>query len=358
LIREQESLAALSVELLRGETVESIHHVSLALVNVQGRRLMTFGDVERPIFLRSSAKPFQALPFVERGVFEHLKLDLRQLAIMCASHSGTDEHVDVVQDLLSSHQLSQDSLRCGVHTPFDKATAKRLISEGKESQTLRNNCSGKHTGMLLHAQAMGISLHDYLEREHPVQQAIIEVIGEMSGVDTTDIRVGTDGCSAPNFAVPLVAAALAYARLMDPSELEEKRALACRTIVEAMRENPVMVAGHGRFDTSLMQVGGPRLISKGGAEGYQAVGLSSGVLPDGYAAGLTLKVHDGDLGKRARGLVTLTVLQSLGVINDSEIENMKAFDERRLYNFMGLDVGCIRLQSASRKRLMQAYEQI
>jgi L-asparaginase II len=357
-MQECDSLDTLCVELVRGETVESLHHISLALVNVEGRQLMAFGNVERPIFLRSSAKPFQVLPFVERGVFDRLNLDLRQLAIMCASHSGTDEHVEVVHKLLTTHQLGQEMLRCGVHAPFDKPTSRRLISEGEALTPLRHNCSGKHTGMLLLAQAMDVSLHDYLERGHPVQRAILEAFSAMCGVEKSQVQLGTDGCSVPNFAVPLRAAALAYARLMDPSQLEQKRARACQTIVEAIYGNPVMVAGVGRFDTSLMHAVRVPLVSKGGAEGYQAVGIPPGILPDGYAAGLTLKVHDGDSGKRARSLVTVAVLQSLGVLATTAIHQLEAFNERRLYNFNDLDVGCVRLASASWTRLKQAYEQI
>jgi L-asparaginase II len=145
---------------------------------------------------------------------------------------------------------------------------------------------------------------------------------------------------------------------MDPSQLEQKRARACQTIVAAMNGNPVMVAGVGRFDTSLMQAAQVPLVSKGGAEGYQAVGIPPGILPDGYAAGLTLKVHDGDIGKRAGSLVTIAVLQSLGVLVTTAITQLEPFIERRIKNFMDLDVGCIRLASESWTRLKQAYEQI
>jgi L-asparaginase II len=349
---------ALKIELMRGGIVESEHQVSMAMVDVRGRTLFAFGDMRRPIYLRSSAKPFQALPFVEMGFVEQYQITSQQLALLCASHSGTDLHEEVVRELLESNDLSASNLLCGIHTPFDRNTAIRMARQGEPPSPLQHNCSGKHTGMLLYTQAVGEDLNQYLQRSASVQQAIIRAVCEMVDIPEHEIVVGVDGCSAPNFAVPLPNAAFGYARFMDPSDLDKQRSQACKRIVQAMQANPEMVAGIGRFDTELMRVVKGRLLAKGGAEGYQAIGVPAGVLPRGLSAGLTLKVHDGDGAKRAIDMITLVVLHMLRLINDEERAALSVFDERQLFNFMNILVGEIHLAEESRGRLREVYERI
>lgn len=352
------SRPALTVEIVRDGIVESEHKVSLALVDVDGRQLLGFGELTKPVFLRSSAKPFQVLPFVEGGHAEDMGISDKELSILCSSHSGTDEHAILVEAIMHRVDLVESHLLCGTHTPFGRDTAHRLIREAQAVTPLRHNCSGKHAGMLLFSIALGSKLEDYLLLSGNVQQRILEAFSTMVDVPIAEIGVGIDGCSAPNFAVSLPAAAFGFARLMDPSQLEERRTAACRRIVGAMIAHPEMVAGQGRFDTACMQTVRGRLLAKGGAEGYQAIGIPSGRLPSGASAGLTLKVHDGDAGKRALGPITIAVLNALGILSQSEKDSLSAFDERPLHNFSELVVGEIRLAEETRTQLLQSYERI
>jgi L-asparaginase II len=349
---------ALIIEVVRGEIVESRHRVSVVMVDSDGRRRLAFGDMLEPIYLRSSAKPFQALPFVEGGFADRLDLDPRELAIICASHSGTDEHAEVVRGILGRIGLTESSLRCGTHTPFDSDTANRLMKQGEDPSPLRHNCSGKHAGMLLFSNALHVPPDEYLLQEGEVQRAILKAFSEMAEVPVQEVEVGIDGCSAPNFAVPLPAAALAYARLMDPSGFSEQRAEACRRIVQAMTSHPDMVAGQGKFDTQLMQVAKGQLLSKGGAEGYQAIGIPPGRIPGGKSAGITLKVHDGDGGKRARSVVTLELLGTMGILTVDERAQLDGFDARPTFNFNQINIGELRMASESSTRLQRAYDRI
>jgi len=166
----------------------------------------------------------------------------------------------------------------------------------------------------------------------------------MCKLNTDSVTVGTDGCSAPNFAVPLYNAALAYARLCDPQAgevLPPGRAAACQAIVSAMTAHPDMVGGPARFDTSLMKVSGGKLLSKGGAEGYQAIGILPGALGIGSPAlGIALKISDGDLKWRAAPAVTIEVLRQLKVLTVSELEKIAPFGPViQIYNFRKLHVG-------------------
>jgi L-asparaginase II len=140
------------------------------------------------------------------------------------------------------------------------------------------------------------------------------------------VFTGTDGCSAPNFAVPLKNAALAYARLCDPSELPSERAEACRQITTAMTSHPDMVGGPGRFDTLLMEAAQGKIVAKGGAEGYQGLGILPGVLgPGSPALGIVFKISDGDLRNRARPAVALEILSQLGALTAPQMRSLSKF---------------------------------
>jgi L-asparaginase II len=195
--------------------------------------------------------------------------------------------------------------------------------------------------MLAYAGMQGWPTDDYVDREHPVQKAILETFSQMASLPPGEIEQGTDGCSAPNFATPLYNTALAYARLADPISLTEKRAAACRTITTSMAARPDMVAGHGRFDTKLMEVAEGRIISKGGAEGYQGIAIMPGALSqDSTALGIALKISDGDHAKRARAAVALEVLQQLGALSDVQLASLSGFGPTiPIHNWREIEVG-------------------
>lgn len=331
------------VDITRGGIVESSHQVVAAVANVHGEILAAWGNADLVTFLRSSAKPFQGMPLVESGAAAHFGLSEQELAIVCASHAGTDEHIEVTHSVLRKIGLSEADLRCGTHTPFDARTSKKLIMVGEKPSPIRHNCSGKHAGMLAVARFLDTPISTYLEPEHPVQMQILHSFAEMVTMAADDIIVGIDGCSAPNFAVPLRNAATAYARLMDPGQFSKKRADSCRAIVNAMTAYPKMVSGEERFDTLLMQVTSIQLLSKGGAEGFQGIGIPANSLsPGSPALGVALKVLDGDLGSRARSVATIAVLEALGVLPAEERQHLNQFDTRLILNQSGLRVGEIR----------------
>lgn len=315
-------------ELTRGVTVESIHDGAVAVVDVRGNLLAWYGDSDAVTFLRSSAKPFQALPFVQHGGSQAFGLTERELAVMCASHSGTNDHFDIVSGIQKKVGLSESDLMCGVHDPLDKDTADRLRDSKEKPTSNRHNCSGKHTGMLAFARLTGTFDPNlpYIDPSHPIQREILQTFAEMCDLPVESVALGIDGCSAPNFAVPLRNAALAYARLVDPEAggvAPASRAAACRQIFTAMTSHPDMVGGPGRFDTRLMSVARGTLVSKGGAEAYQGIGICPGALgPGSPAMGIALKIADGDGRARVSAAVSLEVLRQLGVLSPDQLAEM------------------------------------
>jgi L-asparaginase II len=322
-------------ELTRGGIVESVHFGAVAVVDSGGRLLSWYGDPTIVTFMRSSAKPLQVLPFIEHGGDQTFHLTSKEIAIMCASHEGSDEHVDVIKGIQSKIGVQESDLLCGTHLLSDIPTVETLRARGETPSQNRNNCSGKHTGMLAHARMRGLPIAGYINPEHPVQRIILETVSEMCGIELERVVIGTDGCSAPNFAIPLSNAALGYARLCDPRELSQERAAACRRITSAMMANPVMVSGEGRFDTRIMEVCSKRIIAKGGAEGYMALGILAGALGAGSPGiGIVFKIADGDLAvrdsagnfhNRVRPAMALEILKQLGYVSKKELEALSEF---------------------------------
>ncbi len=328
-------------EVTRGKIVESVHFGAAAVVDAHGRLIAELGDPQAVTFLRSTAKPFQALPFIERHGPETFGLTAREIAIMCSSHSGTDEHVATVQAMQAKIGIGVDDLMCGTHYPYHEPTTDAMKLRGETPTAYRHNCSGKHTGMLAHAKMRNAPLTSYLDFEHPVQASILQAFAEMCDLSVENVELGIDGCSAPNFAAPLYSAALGYARLCDPFGLPAERAQACRTITNAMTAHPDMVGGPQRFDTLLMELAQGRIVVKGGAEGYQGLGLLPGALgPDSPGIGITIKISDGDSSGRARFGVALAILKALGALSENDLEKLAEFGpEKQLYNYRKLYIG-------------------
>jgi len=325
----------------RGGHLESLHTGAMAVVAASGELLAAYGDAKDSTFLRSSAKPFQALPLVLAGGMEHYDFTPRELALICASHSGTDEHVEVAEAVQRKAGIREDQLLCGVHPPMHKATAERLKTSGVSLTPNRHNCSGKHSGMLSCAKLPGWLLQNYIDPEHPMQKEIFALFAEIAGIPIDKLAIGIDGCSAPNWAAPLYNAALAYARLMNPVGLPAGLQAACSQVREAMIANPDVVGGPGRFDSALMQVANGSILSKGGAEGYQGIGIQAGTLgKDSPAVGIALKIADGDARGWISHAVSLEILRQLGVLSQAQLEKLSEFGpQRKITNWRGLEVG-------------------
>jgi len=233
-----------------------------------------------------------------------------------------------------------------VHFPLDEKTTNEMRAQRQSPTPLRHNCSGKHTGMLALARLIGQMDAGclYIDPDHPIQKIILQTFADMSSVPVEKIAIGTDGCSAPNFAIPLINSALAFARLSDPKTgmvIPGARADACQTIVQAMWQNAFMVAGPGRFDTRLMEVGAGRLVAKGGAEGYQGIGIMPGVLaPGSPGLGIAFKIADGDSRGKICPAVALEILKQLKILDENDLQELGEFGPSfQLYNWRKIHVG-------------------
>lgn len=334
----------------RSGIVESVHYGAAAVVTSDGNLFAWTGDPQSRTFLRSSAKPIQCIPLLEMGGMEKYQLNAEELAVTCASHSGTDQHLRTIIGLQRKIGIKESDLRCGTHLPGDPASQRKLQDRGLKPTQNHHNCSGKHTGMLAQAALLGVPFEEYTEVEHPVQQGILAVLSEMCGLDVGEIKLGRDGCSVPTFAIPLYNAAWAWAKLVDPGTLPTTRGEACKQITSAMSSKPFFVAGPGRLDTRLMETAPGKIITKAGAEAFQAIGVFPNAIQSGSPAlGIALKIADGDQGKRARRGVTLELLSQLGVLTAEELQNLSDLGpSQTLRNQAGIVIGeagpCFQLQ--------------
>jgi L-asparaginase II len=327
------------VAVYRSGQIESLHLGAVAVVDATGRLRAHAGDPDFVTYLRSAAKPIQALSLVESGAADGFGFEARQLAVVCGSHSGSDVHAEQVRAMLTRIGLDEFALRCGAHRPIDKSTAARLEAAGAGPTPARHNCSGKHTGMLAQAVHRGLSTADYLDPDHPVQETIVGNLMQMTSAPRDAIGIGVDGCSAPTFALPLQSAAFAFARLADPSALAPSRQASCRRIVAAMQAHPEMVGGEASFDTRAMRSLAGKLISKGGAEGYLGLAiLPDALYPGSPALGVAMKIADGD-SPRGRGPAAFGLLRELGLIADGIPPELRSFGAMPVLNIRELHIG-------------------
>jgi L-asparaginase II len=327
------------VEAWRGPIVESRHRGHLIAVDGRGRTVASLGAPETVTYVRSSGKPFQALPLILSGAADRFGFTEQEIAIACGSHSGEAIHVETVQAMLGKAGLDQNALRCGVHAPYSVDVARKLALSGQPPSALQNNCSGKHAGMLALARHVGAPTESYDDFDNPVQQAIAKAVSDFSDVPLESMAIGIDGCAVPVFGIPVRAMALMYARLVAPPEkFDPATRKACERIVRAMIVFPEMIGGSkDRLDTELIRAGAGRLISKIGAEGVYTVGvLPSSKWPHGL--GLAVKIEDGD-DRRARPPAVIEALKQLGVLNDRDLTALSSYSPTPIRNWRGDRVG-------------------
>jgi len=294
----------------RGDGLEAIHCGSVAVVNGAGELTHYVGDPRLTIMTRSSIKPFQLMPLLGSGAADHYGFEPRQLAIMCGSHNGSDDHRAVVAGNLEKSGSAPTDLQCGTHWPIGMQIGVQYPVNGEDQDPLRHNCSGKHSGFLALARFLGDEPGEYLNPASKAQQAVRANLASFCEYDESKLTPGIDGCSAPNYPLPLYNLALGYKKLanLDASDAAGMQVLA--RIKGAMTEFPEMVSGEGRFDLDLALSFPGNLICKVGAESLEAIGLSDPAL------GIAVKIHDGN--DRALAAICIEVLRQLGVIDDIE----------------------------------------
>ena len=288
-------------EVERSGFVESRHLGAVAVADADGRLLAGAGDPDLVVYLRSCAKPFQALAVRALGVEAALGLGEVALAGACGSHNGEPDHVASVRKVLEAAGLDETALRCPPVLPTDRTARARVDGPA----AVYHNCSGKHAYMLAGSVVRGWAPERYTQPDHPLQAVVGDTLSDLAGAAIE--HVGVDGCGVPVHAMSLRGLATAYARLGARAGAGDEGPAA---VVEAVRRHPFLLSGTGQLDTLLVEATGGRVLAKVGAEAtYGAVDLSTGT-------GVALKVLDG--APRARAAALLAALRALDWLDDTE----------------------------------------
>lgn len=321
-----------AIAINRGETIEATHYASIAVIDSTGNVTNHLGDPELVTMTRSSIKPFQLVPLVATGAADEFGFSNPNLSIMAGSHSGTDEHIRVVQSNLQKAGNEASMLRCGSHWPLGMQVDSKYPSNGEDKDPLRHNCSGKHSGFLALARFLGMQPERYLDPDSEVQRLVRKTLSEICEYPEEQMHLGTDGCSAPNYPLPLRNLALGFMKLATQTGNTSRTQKALSRIREAMSEFPLLYSGEGRYDYNLMRSFPWNVICKGGAEALQAIGFAD------PAIGIAIKVHDGNA--RGLGTICLEVLKQLGIVkNMDDFPHLKQYDMPEVRNNMGLVTG-------------------
>ncbi len=313
--------------------VENIHMGSVAVTDASGKLLWFAGDPDFMTFTRSALKPFQALPFMLADGPARFGLTHAELALLCASHSGEDKHVSTVQSILGKIGMDQTQLECGCHAPLYYDSVGQLVPPDRSWSQVHHNCSGKHSGFLAWCRLHDVPSNEYVSRSHPLQHAIRRSVAALAGMEESAMPSGMDGCSAPNYALPLSRLAYLFARL-GQGKADAQYGTVLGELYHAMTSHPDLVSGQARCDLAYMSAGAGDWVSKVGADAVQTIGVRSA------GVGIAIKVADG--AKHVLQSATFSVLDQLGLLGGEQRALLEHYRQPQLINARGAVVGDIR----------------
>jgi len=318
------------------DVVETVHRAHVVVCDPRGRVLAAAGDPAWRTPLRSCAKPFQALALYTSGARERFAVSPEELALACASHEASPRQLELVAAWLARLGLSVKDLGCGAHPPGDADSARELARQDLAPSALHNNCSGKHTGMLAVALALGAPTRDYLRLQHPVQRAIVKSLSLLLGAPADTLRFAVDGCSAPTAVLPLAAIARLAALLAAPAAVADPvHRAALGELAHAMTTHADLVGGRGVLDSLLMRsVAG--LVAKRGADGVYLLALERAPATGG-PVGVVVKVEDGS--GDARSAVVMATLDALGALGPAARTALAPWPRAPRKNHRDLTIG-------------------
>ncbi|HSA07040.1 MAG TPA: asparaginase [Candidatus Gastranaerophilales bacterium] len=288
----------------RGGFPEKFHYGFIYVIDEGYNCALKIGEDENLLYpFRSAAKPLQASVLIDSAVPEYFDFTGEELAIVCASHTGSAKHIETVANILQKIGLSPEYLQCGAHIPLDAEERQNLIKSGKEPLNLHNNCSGKHSGMLSVCIKNSLDIKTYLDENHPLQREIMKNIKKLCMLKEIPQTV-SDGCSAPAPVLPHYNMGIGFLNLF----LDDK----CSAIKQAMSENPYLMGGKDRLDSEIIKASGGKLLAKVAAEGLcLVVNIEEKKV-------LLVKITDADI--KARSIAVIESLKKLKWLDEDQIE--------------------------------------
>jgi len=303
------------VEEYRGGLLENVHEGHICGVSDDGKVKYAVGNPQHRMFLRSSAKPIQAIPAILHGVDERYLLEEPEVAMMAASHRAEPVHVAALESMMAKTGVREEQLVCHPTFPLSATARHELVAHSGQERRIYHNCSGKHLGVLALCRKMGYSTEDYWHQDHPVQQEILRTMAMMADIPQEEITVGTDGCGFPVAAIPLNNLATAYLKLACPDLIADSSVReAVVKITGIMNRNSLLISGTGLICPALLT--DDNIVAKGGAKGVYCFGLREERL------GFALKVMDGSEDEWP--LIVASILEQIGYRRQETIRRLQA----------------------------------
>jgi len=326
-------MTTLNTYVIRGEVLESCHEAKSVIKDFNFNTLLTTQNEGDLTFPRSSIKVFQAMPFILSNAHVKFNLNQKNIAISCASHAGENQHLVILKKWIKNIDLKINKLLCGSHNPINLQSSNSLLLSGVLPNQLHNNCSGKHLGMISGCLARKIKIDNYVDYNHPYQKIIQNILEEFMGYKIKKKNIGIDGCSAPQYAFPLVNLADSMISLLRIKEKKNNYANAMNTLLNSILKYPLVIGGTDRFDSMVMQITKGRIFCKGGAEGILLFAdLKKNI-------GGVIKIKDGN--DRAIPPLAIKIFEKLSLISNNEIKKFSKWNNQILYNHANKKIGRI-----------------
>ncbi len=326
-------MSEILAKVYRGNIVESVHRGYISVVDSSGKVIFKKGDINKVTYIRSSAKPIQALNVILSGAYDYYKLNQKELALICSSHFAEKKHIDTLKGIFKKIGISTDKLKCGEQYSRKKEIAfKQAYKKFRKSQ-LFCDCSGKHAGFLSVCELNNLEYSSYLNRDHPVQNNIKKIFSYICKVKKKDLTIGIDGCSAPVFALPIYNMAFGYSRLADIKKLKKPYREAVIKIFDAINKYPFLIAGSNGFCTEFNKNTDKDLIGKIGAEGVFCIADRKNNL------GIAIKIEDGN--SRPIPMIVYRLLNILK-FNEKRFKKLEKYKEKTLQNNANIEYGRIK----------------
>ncbi len=255
--------------------MENVHYGQISAVNLTKEEFVSVGQDYEPVYFRSAAKPFQAIPIFMTDFIEKYGITSKESALFLASQRGEIYHQEALVSLLEKLPINENELICAASYPLNEEPKTKYIQQGFEKRKLFHNCAGKHLGFLTACLANGYDVKQYCHPEHPLQQMIKKYIAYLSEYEVEKIRTGIDGCGAPVFAIPLKNMAIAYLKLARPELIDDRliREAVIKLTTVMNQENPIIAAQN--FICTALLKDPPNIVAKGGAQAYTVLLLET-----------------------------------------------------------------------------------
>jgi len=314
----------------RSGLMENVHYGQMSAVNLAKEEFVSVGQDYKPVYFRSAAKPFQAIPIFMTDFIEKYEITSTESALFLASQRGEIYHQEALTSLLEKIPVGENDLICAASYPLNEEPKTLYIQQGFQKRKLLHNCAGKHLGFLTACLANGYNFQQYCHPDHPLQKMIKKYIAYLSDYDEGKIRTGIDGCGAPVFAIPLKNMAIAYLKLARPELIDDDQVReAVKKLTTVMNQENQIIAAENFICTALLK--DPNIVAKGGAQGVYCFALRN------EGVSFALKIMNGSESPWPN--VIASVLEQIQYSNVETIERIKTLSPSFVRNDAGHEVG-------------------